>query len=157
MIAVKEKVLQSGTDQLEQLLNEQLANWAVLYVKLHHHHWYVKGMHFETLHAKFEELYNMAAANMDELAERMLAISMQPASTMKDYLALATIQEAQQKPMTDQDMLTNTVNDFTTMVEGLQSAIQLAENEEDPATADILIGYMEELQKQMWMLNAMMG
>lgn len=156
-MAVKEQALQSNTDKLQQLLNEQLANWAVLYVKLHHHHWYVKGMHFETLHAKFEELYNMAASNMDELAERMLAIGMQPASSMKDYLALASIQEQQQQVSSDQTLLASTVSDFAVMVEGLKAAIQLAEDEQDEATADILIGYMQEIQKQIWMLNAMMN
>lgn len=157
MMAVKEQALQSGAGKLQQVLNEQLANWAVLYVKLHHHHWYVKGPHFETLHAKFEELYNMAASNMDELAERMLAIGLKPASAMKDYLALASIREAEQQSASDQDMLASTVNDFTTIATGLKTAIQLAEGEQDTATADILIGYLQELEKQMWMLNAMMG
>lgn len=149
--------MQSGTDKLERLLNEQLANWAVLYVKLHHHHWYVKGMHFDTLHAKFEELYNMAAASMDELAERMLAIGMRPASAMKDYLALATIQEEQRQSMSDQDMLASTVDDFAKMTEGLKAAIQLAEDRQDLATADILIAYVQEIEKQKWMLSAMIN
>jgi len=156
-MAVKEQDLQSGTDKLERLLNEQLANWAVLYVKLHHHHWYVKGMHFDTLHAKFEELYNMAAASMDELAERMLAIGMRPASAMKDYLALATIQEEQRQSMSDQDMLASTVDDFAKMTEGLKAAIQLAEDRQDLATADILIAYVQEIEKQKWMLSAMIN
>ena len=40
--------------QVETLLNKQLANWNVLYTKLHKYHWYVKGPHFFTLHEKFE-------------------------------------------------------------------------------------------------------
>lgn len=43
---------------LEQVLNEQVANLNVLYVKIHNYHWYVKGENFFTLHVKFEELYN---------------------------------------------------------------------------------------------------
>lgn len=43
---------------LEQALNQQVANFSILYVKIHNYHWYVKGEQFFTLHAKFEELYN---------------------------------------------------------------------------------------------------
>ena len=28
------------------VLNEQVANWTVLYTKIHNFHWFVKGPHF---------------------------------------------------------------------------------------------------------------
>ncbi|WP_374718123.1 Dps family protein, partial [Neobacillus sp.] len=59
-------------NQLANVLNKQIANWAVLYLKLHNYHWFVKGDQFFTLHAKFEEFYNEAADHLDELAERLL-------------------------------------------------------------------------------------
>jgi len=83
------------TGKLADSLNVQLANWSVLYVKLHHFHWYVTGPHFSVLHAKFEELYDLAAESLDDLAERILTIGGKPASTMKEYLSLATIREAE--------------------------------------------------------------
>lgn len=46
--------------ELHSVLNKQIANWNVLFVKLHNYQWYVKGDQFFTLHAKFEELYNEA-------------------------------------------------------------------------------------------------
>ena len=66
---------------LEQVLNQQIANWNVLYTKLHQFHWYVKGPHFFNLHAKFEELYEEAASTIDEFAEQLLANSGSPIST----------------------------------------------------------------------------
>lgn len=33
---------------LDKVLGEQVANLNVLYVKLHHYHWYVKGENFYT-------------------------------------------------------------------------------------------------------------
>ena len=42
---------------LEQVLNQQVANLNVLYVKVHNYHWYVRGEKFFTLHVKFEEIY----------------------------------------------------------------------------------------------------
>ncbi len=31
------------SEQLIQAVNKQVANWTVMYVKLHNYHWYVKG------------------------------------------------------------------------------------------------------------------
>ncbi|TJY42033.1 DNA starvation/stationary phase protection protein [Cohnella pontilimi] len=146
------------TAKLQDTLNEQLANWWVMYVKLHHFHWYVKGPHFPVLHVKFEELYEMAAKKLDELAERMLAIGLEPSSTMKEYLSVSHIKEGGKAGADDTDILETIVDDFAKMVDGLKKATQIAEEEfEDTATADMLNEHIEDLQKQMWMLNATIG
>lgn len=142
--------------KLQDSINEQLANWAVLYVKLHHFHWYVKGPHFPVLHVKFHELYELAALKLDELAERLLAIEGKPASTMKEYLSLATIKEAN-KAVTENDMLSATIADLKALAEGLTETAKIAEEAKDDATADVIIGQVEDLQKQLWMLKATLG
>lgn len=143
---------------LGKALNTQLANWAVSYIKLHHFHWYVKGDQFEVLHAKFEELYNLAASQLDELAERMLTIGLKPASSMKEYLAHASIQENAGEQATAAAMLENVVADFSRMAKELLEAAELAEDQAcDIVTADLLREQAGELQKQVWMLNASLG
>jgi starvation-inducible DNA-binding protein len=138
-------------------MNVQLSNWTVMYVKLHHFHWYVKGPHFPVLHAKFEELYELAALKLDELAERILAIEGKPVSTMKEFLSLATIKEVN-KTQSENDMLSATIADLKVLVEGLEETAKIAEEEaNDDATADILTGQVEELQKQVWMLKSTLG
>jgi DNA-binding ferritin-like protein (oxidative damage protectant) len=139
--------------KLTDSLNVQLANWSVLYVKLHHFHWYVTGPHFPVLHAKFEELYDMAALKLDELAERILAIEGKPVSTMKEFLELATIKEAN-KAKDENDMLAATIADLKELIEGLQKSAELAEEAKDTATSDVLTTQVEELQKQVWMLRS---
>jgi len=138
---------------LTDSLNVQLSNWAVLYIKLHHCHWYVKGPHFPALHAKFEELYEMAAEKLDELAERILSIEGRPVSTMKEFLSKATIREAD-KANSENDMLSATIEDMKELIQGLQSSAAAADQAGDTATSDMLIGQVEELQKQVWMLKA---
>jgi starvation-inducible DNA-binding protein len=142
--------------KLHDSMNVQLSNWTILYVKLHHFHWYVKGPHFPVLHVKFEELYELAALKLDELAERLLAIEGKPASTMKEFLSLATIQEAN-KTQTENDILSTTIADLTALVEGLEETAKIAEEAKDDATADVIIGQVEQLQKQIWMLKSTLG
>lgn len=138
------------------VLNKQVANWSVLFIKLHHYHWYVKGSNFFTLHAKYEELYNEAATYVDELAERMLAKGGKPVSTMKACLEQSSIKEAAGGESAEQ-MVQATVSDFQTLIKELNEGIAAAEAEDDEATADMLIGMIGSLEKHVWMLQAFVG
>lgn len=138
---------------LEQLLNEQVANLNVLYVKLHNYHWYVKGSNFFTLHIKFEELYNEVSEQMDAIAERMLTLKWNPAASLKEYLEMATIQEAAGKEE-PQAMVQHVLEDLATLTEAYNEGIALADKAEDRATSDLLTGYVGSLEKKMWMLRA---
>ncbi len=147
--------LKSQTE-LQAALNRQTANWSLLYVKLHHYHWYVSGSQFFTLHAKFEELYNEATGYVDALAERLLAIGGLPASSMTQYLALSELQEARGGEDA-KAMVTELVKDFTAVAEELQGVITAAEQLSDQPTADLLIGIRSSVEKHVWMLNAFQG
>ena len=146
----------SSKTELYTALNRQTANWSILGVKLHQYHWYVSGPQFFTLHAKFEELYTEAAGYVDELAERLLAIGGMPASTMKEYLALTTLQEGKGSKNA-KDMVSQLVQDYTTLAEELKGAIAQAEELSDQPTADLLIGIRSNIEKHAWMLNAYLG
>ena len=87
----------TDTQSLVDLVNKQVANWTVLFTKLHNFHWYVKGHQFFVLHDKFEELYNEAAIHIDELAERLLALEGKPVGTLKESLELASIKGSQRQ------------------------------------------------------------
>ncbi|MFK0524992.1 Dps family protein [Paenibacillus illinoisensis] len=144
------------TAALQEVLNRQIAGWSVLYTKLHHFHWYVQGPHFFTLHAKFEELYNLATANMDEVAERLLAIGGRPVATTSEQLRLSPVDEAQGQ-MPAERMVESVVADLRTMVEVIEQGIHAAGEAEDNATEDMLIGFTAALDKEIWMLNAFLG
>lgn len=140
-------------DKLIQSVNKQVANWTVMYVKLHNYHWYIKGSNFFTLHEKFEELYIEANDHIDELAERILALGGSPVATMKECLETASIEEAtgQEK---ERDMVQSVCNDFEKMLGELQEGIELAEEANDEATGDMLIAVKQSLKKHTWMFKA---
>lgn len=141
---------------LSQILNKQIANWSVLYTKLHNFHWYVKGPSFFTLHVKFEELYNEASLHIDELAERVLSIGGQPVATMRESLELSSIQEAEGKETAEQ-MVQAIVNDFSQINRELKEGMAVAEQEEDETTGDMLLAVYSSLEKHIWMLNSFLG
>ncbi|KIQ93444.1 hypothetical protein LH47_02480 [Anoxybacillus thermarum] len=143
-------------EKLIGIVNKQIANWNVLYIKLHNYHWYVKGPQFFTLHTKFEELYNEAALHIDELAERLLALGGKPLATMKEYLAVASVHEAKGNE-TAEEMVAEIVRDFETMIEELKDGMNYAGEINDETTGDMLLGIHQSLEKHVWMLKSFLG
>jgi len=140
-------------NQVVEVLNKQLANWNVLFVKLHNFHWYVKGDQFFTLHGKFEEFYGEAATYIDDIAERILTIQGAPLATLKEYLAVSTIQEATGKENA-KEMAASVKSDFETVIAELAHGMEVAQEAGDEASSDMLLGIKGTLEKQVWMLRA---
>jgi len=138
---------------VEQIINQQIANWNVLYTKLHRFHWYVKGPHFFTLHGKFEELYEEAAATIDEFAEQLLTIGGRPVSTLKEHLQLATIEETNET-LTAEEMVQAIVHDFSLIIDELKVGMEVAEQNNDEVTSDMFLGLIGKLKKHNWMLQS---
>jgi starvation-inducible DNA-binding protein len=144
------------TKTVQQHLNRQIANWSVLYIKLHNYHWYVKGSQFFTLHAKFQEFYEEAALHVDEIAERLLAVKGKPIATMSEYLEESTIKEASGKESAE-GMVDQLIKDFSTVIDELKEGMEAAQEAGDETTADMLLAIHTSLEKHVWMLTAFNG
>lgn len=143
-------------EKLHAALNVQVANWSVLYTKLHNYHWFVKGPFFFTLHEKFEEFYNEAAAVVDEAAEILLASGGTPVSTMKEYLELATIEEASGS-INANEMVSNLVADYKKLQSELKEIAELADDADNDSINDFAVGLVAKLDLHIWMLTSYLG
>lgn len=141
---------------LTQVLNTQIANWSLLFIKLHNYHWYVKGPQFFTLHLKFEELYTEAALHVDNLAERLLALKGEPVATLRGILEQATVQEASGNENAEQ-MVRALAGDFGTLIGELKEGMAIAEEQNDETTGDMLLAIHSSLEKHVWMLESFLG
>lgn len=136
----------------EQFLNELVAAYGVFYIKLHQYHWFVEGLEFYQLHEKFEEMYDEATANLDEVAERLLQLEGKPVSTLAEFLEVSFIKEAPYKAMTPKAMLQATLDDYKLFKEKIQSGYEVFDGDE--VTTDILVGLQTTTDKHIWMLSA---
>lgn len=135
-------------------LNQQLSNYFVMYVKLHRYHWFVQGRHFFQLHETFEEMYQMVAADLDEIAERILMIHGKPLATMSKFLKETTINEANADDKED-EMIAQLIQDYEQIISEIREyGMRLAEEEKDEPTVDMLISIQTKLEKYVWMLKA---
>ena len=144
------------TQNLNAKLNQLVSSYSVLYTKLHNYHWYVTGNAFFTLHAKFEELYNEVTANLDEIAERILSKGGKPVATLREHLELSFIEEATGEETTIA-MVQTTISDFEKLMNALKSTMELAAEEGDDRTEDLLNAMYQSVEKHTWMLKAFLG
>lgn len=140
---------------LQSKMNEYLANQEMMYLKLHNLHWYVEGSSFFTLHAKFEELYDRTADIIDEVAERMLALDMKPAASLKKALELGKVKELSDEAISCADSVQKLISDVEFWVRDSAEISKMADSEEDAITADLFRNYQQEYEKLLWMLKAL--
>lgn len=76
-----------------------------------------------------------------------------PVATLKEHLELSYIEEATGKETTE-EMVATTISDFQTLMKALNSAMELAAEEGDDRTEDLLNAMYQSLEKHAWMLKA---
>ncbi len=140
--------------ELNQKLNNYLANQMLMYIKLHNLHWYVEGRGFFNLHAKFEELYDQTAEIIDVVAERILALGEKPIASLKAALEIGAVKELEDKAIFSDDAIKALKTDVEYWIKDTKEIIKLADEARDVVTADIFTGYLGEYQKLLWMLKA---
>ncbi len=142
-------------DQLAEttkLLNQLLADYHVYYQNLRNFHWNVTGTHFFDLHIKFEELYNTAKLNIDAIAERILTLRFKPVSTLKEYLNMTQISESNTKDAVE--MVNVIIENQKVLIDGLRKILKEAGELNDEGTVDMASGFLADLEKSSWMLDA---
>lgn len=136
-------------------IKQLLANLHVHYQNVRNFHWNVSGPHFLTLHAHFEGLYDFIAKTIDEVAERLLAIGVSPDHSLQEYINMAQLEEQPQvkEPWT---MVAVVRKDNETMIAGLEAIVRAADQAGDMGSSDMFVKYISDLEKQNWMLEAML-
>lgn len=138
---------------LEQSLNEFLADLNVFYRKLQNYHWNAQGKDFFRTHEKLEELYNEVNESIDEIAEHILILGGQPLGTLKDYLATSIIQEAENKKVKSDEIYSNLITDFETLLKKSTEIKEEADKENNYATSALIDDYILSYGKHLWMLR----
>ena len=146
----------SNKTQVVEKLNQLLIDYQVHYQNLRLFHWNVKGPFFFILHEKFEELYNEVALKIDEVAERVLALDGVPKGSLKNILANANV-ESQAEILEANQMVSAIIKANDVLVDNLNDLLKIANEAGDEGTLDIFTSYIQELQKQNWMLKSFLN
>jgi starvation-inducible DNA-binding protein len=134
-------------------LNLLLADYHIYYQKLRNFHWNILGENFFDLHAKFESMYNDTAEKIDELAERILTLRYQPISNYSEYLNISNLKEGS-TDASDVQMVEMLLKDHILLLRQMRTVAKKANEAEDEGTIDLIGGYIRDLEKTSWMLDA---
>jgi starvation-inducible DNA-binding protein len=144
------------TERTSEALNKLLANYSVHYQKLRNYHWNVKGSDFFDLHEQFEQQYNEARENIDEIAERIRVFGKTPLSTMQDYLNLAEIKETS-TDLTSEIMVREILSDYRILLEYMFEVVNIASELGDSGTEEMVKVFIHNLEKHHWMMSAFLA
>ena len=142
---------------LEQTLNEFLADLNIFYRKLQNYHWNIQGRDFFETHKKLEELYNEVNESIDEIAEHILILGGQPLGTLKDYISVSIIQEAENKKVKSDEIYKNLITDFEILLKKANEIKEESDKQNNYATSALIDDYILSYGKHLWMLKQWMA
>lgn len=140
--------------ELENKLNEFLADLNIFYRKLQNYHWNIEGKDFFQVHVKLEELYDEINEQIDEIAEHIAILGGQPLGTMKDYLEKSSIKEAENKKIKSEEIYNNILSDYEELLNKTIEIKEKSENEKEYSTSSLIDDYIKEYGKIIWMLKS---
>lgn len=138
---------------LKEKLPILLADTYAIYLKTQNYHWHVKGPLFKTLHELFEEQYRELATAVDNIAERLLMLNQKAPATFKEFDHLKTLSDGDSN-YTANEMLTELASDHQKLINDLNEAIVLAQNNKDEGSISLLSERILVHEKARWMLLA---
>ena len=98
-------------------------------------------------------MYNDTKIKIDEVAERIVTLNYHPISKLSDYIEISSIKESSPL-LTDKEMVADLLNDHKILLRQLYKVIDRVNKANDEGTGDLIGGYIRELEKSSWMLNA---
>ena len=139
-----------------ELLQQYLANSAVLNIKMHNIHWNVVGLQFINIHNFTEDFYDKLFADLDEVAELLKMKNVMPLSTMAEYLEKSAIQEIEAKDFGIKESLEIIQKDMNVMKSLATDIRNLADEEGDFETVALFEDYVAYYSKNLWFVDSMM-
>lgn len=143
----------SETVEIVDALNLLLANYHVHYQKLRNYHWNVKGPDFFDIHEKFEEQYNEAKLNIDDVAERIRVFGYTPMSSLKEYLEASEIKETGSN-LSGTAMVEEILRDYEILLSFMADVANAAINIGDVGTENMINSFIKQMEKSHWMFSA---
>jgi starvation-inducible DNA-binding protein len=138
---------------IAEALSQVLADSYALYQKTHLYHWNVQGPRFGPLHQLFSDQYNELWTALDEIAERIRALGVL-APTHADLAARTHVAPDNDRAPSEDAMLRGLLEGQEAVVRSARSALRIAADADDDATADLMTERCAAGEKAAWMLRS---
>jgi len=134
-----------------EILNNTLANEAVLTAKTRNAHWNVSGVSFFELYILFDSQYKLLNDISDEIAERVRMLGGIAIGSLEEFIDFSRVEE---QPRVVPDIL-RLIADHEACIRFLrEDAKKCTEEYEDEGTFVLLVSVMRLHEKMAWMLRS---
>ncbi|MGE5073802.1 MAG: DNA starvation/stationary phase protection protein Dps [Anaerolineae bacterium] len=141
-------------EQVNSLLNQQLADMFDLYSQTKQAHWNVKGSDFYQLHKLFDELAEGLLEQIDIVAERIAALGGVAMGTVHMAAQSSRLPEFPARSVLSMACVEVLAVRYASLAETTRSAANMANDQEDETTSNLLQEISALLDKDLWMLEA---
>jgi starvation-inducible DNA-binding protein len=142
--------------EVAKALTQILAANYDLYHQTLYCHWNVTGPNFAGLHALFEKQYVELQEAGDEIAERIRALGERVPGGMKSFVAISPLPDEDVIPQTAKAMIATLLEGHVHCATEAKRIIEIAEENNDPVTADLMVGRVAVHEKNAWMLRSLL-
>jgi starvation-inducible DNA-binding protein len=136
------------------LLNARLADTLDLQMQAKQAHWNVKGPNFIGLHELFDKLAEELEGNVDDIAERIVALGGIAHGTVQAVAAQSRLDPYPPDIADGRAHLDALAAAYAKVAKSVRKAIDEADKAKDADTADLFTGVSRGLDKNLWLLEA---
>lgn len=133
-----------------------LAESFVFYLKAHGFHWNVTGTNFPQYHTLFGGIYEDVYDSIDTAAEHIRALGSFVPVGLQKFNSLSDISDEGKVPSANA-MIEQLIDDNETILESIETAYQLAEQEGNHGLSNFLADRQNAHKKHGWQLRATLG
>lgn len=143
-------------EKFVKLMNQYIADLAVLNVKFHNLHWNVVGERFVPVHVYLEEQYDDLFGKFDEVAERLKMMGKYPLASLKSYLDATEIKELENRDYQIPEVMTILKAEFTHLNKLATTIRKIADEMGDFTSVAMLEDHIAGYTKQLWFIESAM-
>lgn len=154
MISYNSSIEIKNKAEVEEILNQQLADTIHLHSQAKYSHWNVKGPNFYTLHQLFDDLASDLLGFTDDIAERITALGGLAKGNLNTVSTISRLNALPEKFETGSSAVEELAVRFAQLCKTTRKAIALTDGLEDSATADLFTEVVRGLDKGLWLLEA---
>lgn len=140
-------------------LNQLIADLMQLQTNVQQLHWYMRGHNFFRLHPLMDDYKDQLGEALDEIAERLIALGGSPYATTHEFIEHTGLPDEKLAfgQYTLVELMQRLVTQYKYLADQYQRAIEITDKEHDYPTQDMINGFKEQADKNIWMLSAYLG
>jgi starvation-inducible DNA-binding protein len=143
---------EKAVNAVSAALNALLADSFALYLKTKNFHWHVSGRHFRDYHLMLDEQAADILATTDEFAERVRKLGRITLRSIGDIQRLQRLKDNEEDYVPPVEMLRELMADNKAMIKNMRDAHEVADENDDVATASLLENFIEAAERRNWFL-----